>query len=102
MSNEQAAQTPLEDLRKSAMEQYEKLSDEAHHWNSFIIHAIEKYIPPGYPDPFLQYLDEEIKACNYNIEVFMKKNIDTLYWEGRLTSYEEVKDKYLSLINAGK
>lgn len=46
MSNEQAAQTPLEDLRKSAMEQYEKLSDEAHHWNSFIIHAIENIFLP--------------------------------------------------------
>lgn len=41
------AKTPLADLKRQAIEHYLKLSDEACHFNSFVVKAIESYAEPG-------------------------------------------------------
>ncbi len=46
MNMRQQTVTPsIEMLRKDALEHYEKLATEAHHWSSFVVKAIENYIP---------------------------------------------------------
>lgn len=44
-SNDKALKTPLEDLRKQALEHYNELATKACHWNSFVQKAIEAYNP---------------------------------------------------------
>lgn len=52
----QAAQTPLEDLRRNALEHYEHVSTVAHQWHSAIPKAIAAY----YADPERARLEREV------------------------------------------
>ena len=45
MEEQQACETPLEDLRNSALAEYELASNAIHSWNSFIVNAIKNYDP---------------------------------------------------------
>ncbi len=42
---EQTYRPTVEMLRQDALEHYEKLANECHHWNSFVVKAIENYMP---------------------------------------------------------
>lgn len=48
---------------------------------------------------YLNYLEEKIKKCTDNIHAMSEHNIDTSYWEGRLSSYAEAKSKYQSILD---
>ena len=37
-------ESSIEDQKKQALEHYEELSKEGHHWNSFVVKAIKEYI----------------------------------------------------------
>jgi len=43
MNEEGTAQTPIKDLIQDALDDYERVSTEAHHWNSLIPKAIKAY-----------------------------------------------------------
>ena len=43
MSEPQAAKTPLNDLRKEALEHYDDVSSKAHHWSNDVPRAIDFY-----------------------------------------------------------
>lgn len=45
MEEERICKTPLEDLRNSALAEYELASNAIHSWNSFIVNAIKNYDP---------------------------------------------------------
>lgn len=44
------AKTPLSDLRKDALEHYEEASNAIHHWSSFVVHAIQNYVPDDFKE----------------------------------------------------
>ena len=71
---DQPAQTPLEDLKRRALEHYEEASNAIHHHNSFIPQAIKAY----------QDLGEEAKIAPEKpirkISLFLAKLVEIGVW----------------------
>lgn len=58
MSDNQTAQTHIEDLRDSALKHYDEASAAVHHHDSFIVNAIRAYDPSG--ERFVKPTDRQL------------------------------------------
>ena len=60
-------ESSIEDQKKQALEHYEELSKEGHHWNSFVVKAIKEYIPDA--EQIIKEQEEVIEILKRQIHV---------------------------------
>lgn len=77
------AETPLEDFKNDALDHYEKISINAHHWNSFIPKAIKAYDPKK--DQELSEFTEKYNKLKDVFELLLENNcvVQKLKYESR-------------------
>lgn len=66
----QLAKTPLSDLRQDALKHYLELAQKAHHWSSFVEHAIKAYNPDN--EPVEVWINPEIRKPDVAGRYFVK------------------------------
>jgi len=84
---EQAEKTPLEDLRNSALADYELAANAIHHWNNFIVDAIKNY------NPEKQGVQAGVEPANDNI---YKIIIDKKEYYEKLLKEEDNNKDYIA------
>lgn len=88
--------TPIEDIKRGALEHYGEISTKSHHWMGFIPLSIMAYDPEleSKQKAFIEWLDKEIEDA----EKFSKRHEkETAYWEGANGALQAVKSMFLSL-----
>jgi len=63
-SNQQAYINPIDEQRESALQHYEDLAMQGHHWSSFVVAAIKAYNPQALEHLQPEQEKEDIKELN--------------------------------------
>jgi hypothetical protein len=92
-----AAKASWESLQQGALDHYEELATRAHHWSSFVPAAIKAYKDPDNPNPFLDWLNNEIIK---SIKLQSDQDYDpeaVALCQGHIDAYSLARTKFLTI-----
>lgn len=86
-----------ESIQQGALKHYEELATKAHTWLSTIPNAIEAYKDPSAPDPFIEWLDEQISLSKNSVDEQDEDPVIFACCRSFVNAFQKVREKYIQL-----